>query len=419
MLIKNHITQRCGGIIFTLVLAALMVVPLAGQTPDSLLDRMIRDNPGLRALEKEREAASYREGEFLDLPKTEFRTGFFPFPTESGMSPQHLQIGFSQSLPWSSVLQNRAQVAREEARQIKFRYEIAKLDLTLSVRQLNAKLWQIDKEIELLKQRFPVLESWYEVSLAQLETNRGAASDVLQIQILINEIENAIQILEQEQEMYWLQLDRLMGGRTERFSSDVQLLPDGAPVFPLVDTLDEKKKELPDLQTFDQELRTSEAILERNRTDRLPVLGVGLDYTIMGRRDNAPPGHKSRDMLMPMVSVQVPLYRKKYTAVEQREKSKQAAITLRQANKKLEINEQIEQAKVIIRKENNNLKFYNGQLEILERTIDLISAHYSTKGDKFEELLRLQNQLIDFALQQLESRVNIYMAHLTIQRWQP
>src|SRR5699024_6019643 len=109
------------------------------------------------------------------------------------------------------VLKNRANVVKQEAEMLRYEYDIAKSDLRLTLNQIGAQLWQIDQEAALLEERFPVLESWYQIALARMESNTGASSDVLQIQSLMNEIKNAVYILEQEKKSYEAQYRRLAG----------------------------------------------------------------------------------------------------------------------------------------------------------------------------------------------------------------
>src|SRR5690625_7382682 len=87
------------------------------------------------------------------------------------------------------------------------------MDLRLAVKQLHAQLWQIDQERELLQNRYPVLESWYQIALARVESNTGSTSDVLQIQSLLNEIKNALDILERSEERRVGKACRLRGWR--------------------------------------------------------------------------------------------------------------------------------------------------------------------------------------------------------------
>lgn len=417
---KNNFSYwRLGGMI--LIAFCLATIPGKTQSVDTLVNRMLRDNPKLEALRKDYEAATYKEGEFKDFPDPVISTGFFPLPVETRLGPQQLKIGVTQSLLWNHVLENRAQVAREEADLFKVQYEIAEEDLTLRIQQVYARIWKIDPEIQLLEERIPLIQAWYQVSLSKMSANQAGASDVLQIQIFLNEIRNIIQILEKQQETYRVSINRLLGAESG-ISGDEDELPTELELDTLmmrpVESLPGLSR-LPDLDWYDQELQVSAAILERNQSEGYPTIGLGLDYVIVGKRTDGDPLYNGRDIVMPMLSVKMPIYRKKYGAVRQREKARQASIHLKRRDKELEIQENIETALLILKTEQENLRFYDDQIEILERTINILNTEYSTEGTKFDELLNLHNQLIDFALKELDSKVKMHIANLTIKRWQP
>lgn len=414
--------QRFGpALLLVLGLILGSTVTVQAQTLDTLIDRMLRDNPKLESLRMDYESASYKEGEFKDLPDPMISTGFFPLAVESGMGPQQLQIGISQSLPWNTVLQNRAQVAREEANLLKVKYHIAEEDLTLGVEQLYLQIWRVNEEIELLKSRLPLIQAWNQVSLSKMSANQVSASDVLQIQVFINEVENAIKVLENQKKSYRVRLHRILG--TDQSSGDdpndmdIDLNPD-TTLQRSVESVD-NSTQLPDLDWFDQQMQISEAVLERNISEGFPTIGLGLEYTIVGKRKDVDVPYNGRDMIMAMLSVKIPIYRKKYDAVRQREKALQASIHLKKRDKELEIQENIALAKVNIETEMENLRIYNEQIEILERTVNMLYAEYSSEGSKFIELLQMQNQLIDFALKKLDAKVKIHNSNLIIKRWQP
>lgn len=408
-------------LIFIFTLIAITSVSAQSQSVDTLVNRMLRDNPMLEALRMDYESAAYKEGEFKDLPDPMISTGFFPLAVESGMGPRQLQIGISQTLPWNTVLNNRALVAREEANLLKVKFNIAEEDLKLGIEQLYLQIWRVDEEIELLKSRLPLIQAWNQVSLSKMSANQVSASDVLQIQVFLNDVENAIQVLENQKKSYRLKLNRILGSEQptedEQSDLDIELDPDTTlqiSVEPVVDT-----SQLPDLDWFDQQMQISEAVLERNQSEGYPTIGLGLEYTIVGKRKDVDVPYNGRDMIMPMLSVTMPIYRKKYDAVRQREKALQASIYLKKRDKELEIQENIALAKVNIETEMENLRIYNEQIEILERTINMLYAEYSSEGSKFVELLQMQNQLIDFALKKLDSKVKIHNSNLIIKRWQP
>ncbi len=382
---------------------------------------MLRDNPMLEALRKDYESATYKEGEFKDFPDPVISTGFYPFAADAGMGPQQLKIGVTQSLPWNNVLANRALVAREEADLLKVQYRIAEEDLTLRIQQVYAQIWKVDREIELLQDRIPLIEAWSRVSLSKMSTSQAGASDVLQIQVFLNEINNFIHILENQQKSYRINLHRLLGVESEIPGNQNVLFTELEPDTLIMKPVERSSEisQLPDLDWYDQELEVSGAILERNQSEGYPTIGLGLEYVIVGKRKDENPKYNGRDMIMPMLSVKMPIYREKYKAVRQIENARQASIHLKKRDKELEIQENIETALLILKTEQENLKFYKNQINILERTINILNTEYSTQGTKFDELLKLHNQLIDFSLKELDSKIIMHTANLTIKRWNP
>lgn len=417
MNVKNKIFRipRLMAVIFLLTVSGTAVLP--AQSVDSLIRLMEENNPGLRSLEKEYEAASYAELEHEDLPDPHISMGFAPIPFTPMMGMERFRVGVMQSLPWNNVLKNRRNVAREQSRRLRFDYEINKADLALLLRQGYAEIWKINQEIELLRQRIPIIEAWHQVSLSLMSVNKAVSSDVMQIEIFINEIQNSLDLLRQERNSYLVQMTRIVGTDSLRISEFDNLIR-GEAVRDSGRIMVTGMDDLPDLRRFDQELRISAAVLEQNKTERMPEISLGLDYGIMDMSGTSMSDYKGMSMVMPMVSVSVPIYRKKYEMVEQREKARQVSIDLQKEDRRLQIKEEVNQAKIRIRQEENNLSFYEKQLEIVNRTIDIMHARYSAEGEKFEELLKVQNKLIDIELQQLESKASILLAQLTIDRWQ-
>ena len=70
------------------------------------------------------------------------------------------------------------------------------------------------------------------------------------------------------------------------------------------------------LNALDLKRRASEANETVAQKEGLPKLGVGLDYAIVGKRTDMEVADNGKNILMPMVSVSIPIFRKKYKAAE-------------------------------------------------------------------------------------------------------
>src|SRR5690606_11982477 len=70
----------------------------------------------------------------------------------------------------------------------------------------------------------------------------------------------------------------------------------------------------PMLNALDLKIKASESGERAAQRQSLPKMGVGLDYVVVGERTDVIMPDNGKDVLMPMVSVSIPIFRKKYDA---------------------------------------------------------------------------------------------------------
>ena len=63
------------------------------------------------------------------------------------------------------------------------------------------------------------------------------------------------------------------------------------------------------------------------------------------------------------------------------------------------------------------LELYDQQIEITRAAIHILETDYSTKGSSFDELLRLEKELIDYDLKKLKAIVQSHKAKSGIKRF--
>ena len=69
-----------------------------------------------------------------------------------------------------------------------------------------------------------------------------------------------------------------------------------------------------------------------------------------------------------------------------------------------------ETSKYQLEKEVQLSKLYNSQMEKTELMVDLLYVAYSNSGKDFEEVLRMQQQLLKYQIALATSKANFYMA---------
>jgi len=133
------------------------------------------------------------------------------------------------------------------------------------------------------------------------------------------------------------------------------------------------------------------------------MLGVGLNYMINQKREGNTFMMNGNDMVMPMFSVSIPIYRKKYDAMQKeaqlmQEAGKQQTISL-QNNLQVQYRSFIQNLDDAERR----VSLYNEQEELARKTTDLILSNFATTGADYEEVLRMQYKVLDYGFKHIEA----------------
>lgn len=141
-----------------------------------------------------------------------------------------------------------------------------------------------------------------------------------------------------------------------------------------------------------------------------PMIGIGLEYMINKKKDmtNVSNMNASTDnmngmnMVMPMIKISLPLFRKKYKAqIKEAELMKQSA-QLNYTNETDRLQSQylsvMQRAEDAIRK----IKLYNKQVEILQTTLQLLYHEYATGQSSMTDILDTEKELINYKLKKAE-----------------
>lgn len=151
-----------------------------------------------------------------------------------------------------------------------------------------------------------------------------------------------------------------------------------------------------------------------SRLEGMPTFGVGLNYMISSERSpsgsvESPmgyiPGGMGHNMVMPMVSMSLPIFRGKYKASKREAESYREAARFEKEDFKNTLQTEVTSLFQQIRNTERNMQLYADQTELLRRTLDLMLTDYSTGTGSFEELLSVQRQLVEFEMKVAEEAV--------------
>jgi outer membrane protein TolC len=456
--------------VFTLlsVLCSLLSVLFTGtaNAQDSLsvyLELAGKNNPGLQAKYLEYSATLEKIPQASALPDPSAELGFFLKPMELMGGNQLSDIRLMQMFPWFGTLK----AAKDEASQMAvMKFEEARDSRNQLYRQVKAvwyRVYQKKKEIEILKENLELLRTLEKVALSEYTNtksygpagsmpagnatspasgqtkpegmggmqnmspnqpapaassamNMGGGSaamkqqgpgmvNVLQVQMEIAGLESQVATAKDLLETEVTRFNSLLNRSPETVVS----VPDSLDVVDLpvnLDTLADRIENNPILRMTLAEKAAGEAQLTMASKMGKPMLGLGVNYMLIEKRTGNTAMMNGKDMVMPMVSVSIPFFSKKYKAMQREAGFRIEASEKSYTNIKNELQVAFLETIQQFRDADRRLALYQKQADLARASVHLLTAAFSASDTDFEEVLRMQIQLLDYSLEELNALID-------------
>lgn len=417
-------------IILTLLLTLLGILPIDGfisvnglhaQSLDSLKVALRRDNPELLALALDYEAALKIGAQQQQLPDLEIGAGVFMLPIETRTGPQQFRVGATQMLPWPGKLSAMAAVADARARPLLEKAAARQLMLLYQLERAYFSLAGLEARAAVRRESLDRYASLDRLALSRVENGKGSSVDVYRIQLQRQQVERQLAELRYlaQQEMVTINelLDRPADTQvavrvaiTERVAETLDFAPDLAADDPDLSNH-------PGLRIFRLQQDANQAAIELTKLDQRPDFGIGVDYIATGRRDDMNPPRNGRDVILPRAMVTVPLSKGKFSAKRQEEEVRILALEARRRATENEFRAEIRRALNTIDNAANELYFLDEQARVIEATVSIARSEFANGQRPFDELLRLENQLIEYRTKAVQARTTILVQRAMIDRY--
>ncbi len=399
-----------------ILLAGISSQAALGQSGDSLslyLKEAADHNPGLKARFFDYRASLERVPQAGSLPDPEVQFGFLIKPMQLLGGNQLGDIRLMQMSPWFGTLK----AAKDEASKMAIaRYEDMlneRNELFLKVKLSWYETYRIQSNIRITTQNMELLQSLERMALVRFRAaeNIGSGSmvNVLRVRMEIGVLANDLAF----------QKDELVTAKT-RFNALLNRKPDSEVFIPdtlsnavlpgTVAALADSLVNNPMVRMLEAEKEAGNFRIDMARRMGLPKVGLGLDYTFIGKRAGLPAEMNGRDMIMPMLTATLPIYRKKYEAQKQEAEYQLEATGQKIENTLNELQVKYQEAVQLYHDADRRLELYKTQIDLARKTIQLLTSSFSSANTDFEEILRMQRQLLDYQFKQIEALVDRNMA---------
>src|SRR5690554_2247845 len=461
-------------------LFAFCIHPSFGQTLEEYLMIAAENNPELQASFAQYQASSEQVNQAGALPDPEISMGVFIQKMETLMGDQKADVSIMQMFPWFGMLKVQKEEAALMAKAQFESFREAKNNLFLQVKETYYQFYRVDQKRLIAEENKKILETLERVALTrfgsgasseaimtpspapqpsskEMGSNRGMTmggipatgaspaqsgggmaamgtgasgkmTDVLRAQIQIKEIDNELAQLEEERRILQVKFNLLLNREVRM---DVVIAKElEEPRIQLTDVMLDSAlyyNPMVKMLALDGEAAAKQA--EMAKLEGRPMFGVGLNYMYYSKR--APmgnlggahggavdymPGGMGGNLVMPMVSMTLPLNRKKYKSMVRSSELMREANLQQQKAAENELSAMLEEMSSELRNAERNAELYTAQTKLLRQTLDLMLTDYANAIGSFEELLVVQQQLLDYRLKEVSNKVmrQIALARLEV-----
>jgi outer membrane protein TolC len=369
------------------------------QSIDDYLQVAAENNPSLQSAYAEFEAALQQSPQVASLPDPTLTVSAFGRMIETRVGRQEARFSFMQMFPWFGTLEAKENAADLVAIAGFYKYLDRRNQVFYEIKSIYAELYALDKTIALQNEQLKILASYKDLALSEFKNAGAPMVNVVKISIeqdgLLTEIELLNDMRQPLQSQFNLLLNREM-------ASEIRV--QDTLVFKTVSTLNyEGFDEHPGVAVLNKQQASYQMQQTIGRKEGIPMIGLGLDYSIISPRDVENLEGNGRDAIMPMVSVTLPIYRKKYKASvkeaelmgKSTEKAKEALIN--------ELKGDYESAKYDLLKAEKRLKLYDRQIQNAQKALELLLSGFSNSVSAFDEVLQMNQDLLSYQTQKIEA----------------
>ncbi|MGD0754930.1 MAG: TolC family protein, partial [Bacteroidales bacterium] len=289
------------------------------------LEVAAKNNPTVLQKFTEYKAALEKIPQVGSLSDPELSMGVFLSPMELMDGKQVADIRLMQMFPWFGVLKS----AKDEMSMMaKAKFEFfrdAKLQVFYDIQRNWYELYKIQKNITISEKSIEILKTIERLALEKFKTGSMRSSsgsmeltDIYRIQIETGDLENNISLLKNQRITLIAQFNTYLNRPPSSPVSTYENMTLDSLELSMTVISDSMFVHNPKLGMLEYEKLSIEARHKMVTRMGYPMLGLGLNYSLISKTQipMGSPSMNGKDMIMPMVVLTLPIYRKKYNAMQ-------------------------------------------------------------------------------------------------------
>ncbi len=365
---------------------------------DEYVQEAANNNPGLKAKYTAFEASMQRAAQVSGLPDPTFTFGYFIQPVETRVGPQSARFSLSQMFPWFGTLSAKGDAAAAMAQASYYRFVDSREKLKLDIKTSYYQLWELKELITLENENLRILESYEKLATTRLATSAGKLSDVYRVQMQVEESRTRIKLLESRVKPLSQSFNRMLNRNEE-----LEVVISDTIISPKLRIRMDSLTDHPAVHQYAEMKKAAQYQAVAAKKSGLPKIGLGLDYVIVNERSDMSVSDNGKDVVMPMVSLSLPIWRKSYSAAKKEAELLQDQYAFEADQAINEFESKLSMEEYELQSANDELHLYSSELSLVKKTLELTITDYTNDRTTFEEILRLQEKAILFKRQKLKA----------------
>ena len=365
----------------------------------------IRNNPGLRSEYQAYQAQMANAQGAGVLSDPQLSVGLFPQAMHHVNGKQLATITIMQMFPWFGTLKAGREQMEYKAQEAYQKFREKSLSLAFDVEKQWYSILATQEKVKAVKQKRALLNDIKKVAIYLYKNYTAGRDTKMSDQLRLDAEEERLKEQTESLETQ-LTLQKQQFNITLHRQPNVALsLPDSIPLRQMPTfNWTEIEQNNPKLAQYSAIQKAFKSQEEQARAKGMPMIGVGLQYMLNGKVDMPMmPNMNGKDMVMPMVSVTIPIYRKKITsAIHSAQLMERSAAYNYQSqldalqSTYLSIEQRADDIK-------RKLKLYESEVSLLNRTLELMQKEYATGATSLTDILQTTRESIDYDLLKAEA----------------
>jgi outer membrane protein, heavy metal efflux system len=379
---------------------------LAEGTLDAYLHYALRHNPALEASFNEWKAALEAIPQARSRPDPQLSFGYFISQIDSRADPRGETYGLSQMFPWFGKLQLRGEVALESALAAQQRFEAERLQIFERVAQAYAEYFFYNQSVAVVETNLELVTHLEEMARARFRADAAAHQDVIRAQVELGRLDDQFRSLQDLAGSVQANLNAALGRPAEmplppappREALEIE---PGRFHFADQEALVVARQFNPELLALEHQAAAREQSIRLARRGYYPDVMLGVEYSRNADARMARMDGGGTDMLMGMVSINLPVWTQKYGAAVREAEAARNAAERQLEQRRLTMESELKQALYRFRDAERKIDLYgNTLIPMARQSLQVAETAYRAANGQadFLDLIDAQRVLIEFEL---------------------